>query len=502
MKAINIFSLAQAHTNLSPDAFKNYLKFFGIELYEPGKKGKSIKTDEIEDISKLIKLLYEIGASPLNIFENYYLGYTIPQISKEFDLLRFGENYIVNIEIKKESSSEKIIKQLELNSHYLSHINKPVRHFTFISDENKIYEAIDASEIQEVTPIELFNTLRDQEIIVYDNIDTLFDPSLFLVSPFNLTDKFMNNNYFLTSQQEEFERNINSIITNRSSQFIGLSGGAGTGKTLLTYHIAKQLMQQDKRVLILHCAQLNNGQDMLNNTYGWTINSAKYIDSYDFNSYDIVIIDEAQRLYLTQYQKLMDKSSNQAAQYLFSYDKRQCLSKSEHENNIVSKIESLNEIQKFGLSDKIRTNPEAASFIRKLFDKTNNMPYKSMYSNIGITYVKDFNEAKHILDNLANNNWKVPNYTPGTRSKFHYEKYKNNDPDCAHSIIGQEYDNIAAVIDPQFHYDEHGKLNTYRGYYSQKDMLYQILTRVRKKIHLIIIDNEEILNRCLEVLNT
>ena len=40
------------------------------------------------------------------------------------------------------------------------------------------------------------------------SIDSLFDPSNYLVSPFNSTKEFVKNNYFLTDHQEEIKNNI------------------------------------------------------------------------------------------------------------------------------------------------------------------------------------------------------------------------------------------------------------------------------------------------------
>jgi hypothetical protein len=50
--------------------------------------------------------------------------------------------------------------------------------------------------------------LVKQEIISLDNIDKLFNPSNYLVSPFNSTDRFIKNEYFLTNQQENIKASI------------------------------------------------------------------------------------------------------------------------------------------------------------------------------------------------------------------------------------------------------------------------------------------------------
>ena len=116
-------------------------------------------------------------------------------------------------------------------------------------------------------------------------------------------------------------------------------------------------------------------------------------------------------------------------------------------------------------------------------------------------FCKDYISAKALLKTLSENNWKVPIYTPGTRSTFHYEKYSSCDPDSAHSVIGQEFDNIAVVLDEHFKYNDSGILIADNTYYSQRQMLYQIITRAIKKLCVIIINNEIMLERTLEILN-
>jgi hypothetical protein len=47
-------------------------------------------------------------------------------LEKEFDLLLFGKDCIINIELKSISTEEKIFKQLERNKYYLSFIEKNI----------------------------------------------------------------------------------------------------------------------------------------------------------------------------------------------------------------------------------------------------------------------------------------------------------------------------------------------------------------------------------------
>ena len=83
---------------------------------------------------------------------------------------------------------------------------------------------------------------------------------------------------------------------------------------------------------------------------------------------------------------------------------------------------------------------------------------------------------------------------------FYYERYSPGKRECAHSVIGQEFDKVAVVIDDRFMYDSDGKLYGSNIYYSQRQMLYQIITRTRKELCLVIVNNPTMLNRCLDIL--
>ena len=79
--------------------------------------------------------------------------------------------------------------------------------------------------------------------------------------------------------------------------------------------------------------------------------------------------------------------------------------------------------------------------------------------------------------------------------------YSNFCDQNTHEVIGQEFDNVVIVIDDSFKYNALGDLVADNCYYSQRQMLYQIITRTRKKLHIVIINNEYMLNRCLDIIN-
>lgn len=493
MKNINILSVIEAYQKLDTALFRKLMESYGIN--------SGIKDYELNSIAALVDGLLKVEHD-ISVVNNYYLGYSIPQIGKEFDLLRFGENYIINIEIKTESSREKIFKQQERNQYYLRFLGKKLHIYTYISSENKIYKLVVGSgrdKIKEVTFKELFDKLSAQKVATCRNVDDLFDPSHYLVSPFNSSEQFMDGGYFLTVRQEQIFSQIWAKLSDEATHFMALTGRAGTGKTLLTYHIAKEAIRTGKQVLVLHCGKLNQGHITLIEKHGWAIRMTKYSPD-DLSQFDLIIIDEAQRMNRQQFNKFIEKVRTLNKKCIFSYDEKQYLHHRERATDIKGRIEKELSCIPYELTDKIRTNKEIAYFIKQLFNFKKNIP-DIEYPNIELTYCKDSSSAKLLLQKLSEENWKVPNYTPGTRSCFRYEAYSSGDAECAHTVIGQEFDRVAVVIDDSFEYDSQGDLIADNTFYSQRQMLYQIITRTRKKLHVVVIDNKDMLERCIDILN-
>jgi len=490
MKTINILSLVETYKNLD---YKLYTKF--KNLYRI-----NIKDKEVEDLKYLIDNIRKIEKD-IKYLSHYFVGYEIPQIGKEFDLLRFGEDCVINVEVKNSSTEEKVIKQLKRNHYYLSFLNKDLYCFSYIVNDNKLYY-LDNNELKEIGFAFWMEIVKSQKIIDVENIDWLFDPTDYLVSPFNTTKKFIKDKYFLTHQQEEIKSKILHTIEDRSTaNFIAITGSAGTGKTLLTYDIAKTVMAEGKKVLVIHCGILNNGQKKLNEKYNWEIISIKSYTSKELSGFDLIIIDEAQRIYPYQFDDIVKIIQQYKGNCIFSYDKVQTLRVWEERNDIDGKINSLSNLQRYQLSEKIRTNKEIANFIKMLFNANRNNLTVPNDSNIDITFYREKDAAKAYQEELKQESWQIIRFTPSQYNKEHHEDFFV-ESDTSHSVIGQEFDQVAIVLDDRFFYNEDGKLQ-YRGksYYHPVKMLFQNLTRARKKLHLIIVNNEEVLDRCLDILD-
>ena len=97
MKSINLLSLTQAYNTLNAETYRSFAALHGIE----------IRDSEVGDFNCLVENLRGEQLDG-HLFDSYYVGYKIPQIGKEFDLLRFGENYNVNIEVKSDCDEDKM----------------------------------------------------------------------------------------------------------------------------------------------------------------------------------------------------------------------------------------------------------------------------------------------------------------------------------------------------------------------------------------------------------
>jgi hypothetical protein len=488
MKSVNIISLVQAYRSLSPTEYTAYIKYYGVD----------INNNEVEDLQILAANMYEILPF-VNIFDVFYVGYKIQHISKEFDLLRFGSNYILNVELKNRSTTDKVKKQLIRNKYYLSHINKVVHNFSFVVQTNTLYKLDSNNELETVDFSLLTQLLTNQNLLKIDNPDVLFNPSDYLVSPFNSTDKFVNNQYFLTGQQELIKDNVFKIINKNIAAFVSITGGPGTGKTLLIYDIVKWIKVQ-KRTLIVHCGNLNEGHISLIQL-GWNIIPIKNFRNYDLNNYDLVVIDETQRIYATQFDQLIVDATTSNTVCILSYDKQQTLSSKEARANIEGKINAVSGISSFKLSDKIRTNKEIATFIKLLFNNQRSDVALSNCGNVDFDYFTDIATVKNYIQLVSNDGWEVLNLTSSLHTTEHHQSYSDIYGKNSHTVIGQEFDNVAVVIDEYISYDSSGSLiYQSRTYYDSVKMLFQNITRTRKRLKLIIINNKQVLNRCLSIL--
>ena len=496
MKEVNLVSIVNAYNNFGKEELYNkYLSFFGV----------SLKERELEDLKSFVDKI-RANITSLKVLEGYYLGFTIPQISKEFDILRIGKKSVINIELKNEfTTEERIKKQLKQNKYYLSFLGKDTFHFTYVAKKNKLYN-LENDDLKLTSFQELANLLSIQEVEEIENLERLFDPSNYLVSSFNSTDKFVNTGYFLTEHQENIKNKIINSVVNKDEQlFFTIKGGAGTGKTLLVYDIARELTEKGEKVLVIHCGNLNEGQEELKQKQILNIIPIKNIDlskGFNFEDFTIVVLDETQRISKGQLDYIIKNTKGYVKKCIFSIDPIQCLRKSEFSNNIEEYIKNRVSVIENQLTDTIRTSEEILTFVKSILHNKKDFK-KILYKNISLKYFTSLNFVTCDLKILKDKKvWKIINNT-SSRHKREFD-YEIPGESNSHKIIGQEFDNVVVVIDDSFYYDDKNKLSVKKekeSYYDKFGMLYQNITRARKKLNIVILNNKEVLERCLEVLN-
>ena len=492
MNFINLLSILESKNNLSDELFEKYLEYQNVDL----------KDNETKDLLKLTeKLIGEYQGS--NIFDGYYIGYEIPQISKEFDLLRITKNLVINIELKSGASDESIKKQLIQNKYYLDSLGKDkIYNITYQSNEDKLYILDEKKELDEIEVKDLVKVLLIEPPLKV-NLDSLFDPSEFLVSPFNNTDRFIKDEYFLTNCQKEIKKSILEIIEKNEYGSCAISGKAGTGKTLLVYDIAKEMMHNRNKVLIVHCGKLSKGHERLRDIHNIDLISIKsFTDRKVSEIYNLIIFDEAQRIYSEQLTVIL--KNKKKFNYLFSYDKAQTLGHKDGKYGVKIASELYRNIKNhFELSENIRTNEEIASFIRRFVNIKDNKSQRQ-YKNITIQYFENMNCVGNYVRNLKDDGWVYISYTNKLYGNATYETYNTNYESLlnAHDVIGQEFDKVLVIVGEKFLYKETGELTHHSdGPYMPHKMLFQAITRVRKELKIIIVNNPVILERCIEILS-
>ncbi|MFX4154075.1 ATP-binding protein [Aliarcobacter butzleri] len=494
MKKINLLMLDNIFISNPEILLENSVKeYLNLE---------DLKSQEKTTINRFCNLIKSTNFSP-HIFENYYLNYQIPQIGKEFDLLRISDKLVINIELKSEAiANEDILKQLERNYYYLSFLKKEIHCYTFVTENSidKLYYYDENTKT--ITEVEISNLIVNLiKINDFDdiNIDGLFNPSNYLISPFNKTAEFLKGEYFLTKQQEQIKNTIlKKIDENCQNKIFSISGAAGTGKTLLTYDIAKELKNLGKNITVIHCAQKNNGiYDLIEN--GWNIKAIKEYKVGTLTS-DVIIFDESQRISRYQLDSIL---KNEQKYIIFSHDVNQKLNTSNQAEEVVSYIEKI--ANKYILTNKVRHNKNLASFIKKFFDlntiKIDELA-KNDYKNISFYFTKDLYDAETYIEYLKSLGWEHIYLTNSLRTAEPLDNVKFSSNNSSHQAIGQEYEDVVIVINEYFYYTEQLKLSyNAEYYYNPLETLFQAITRTRKKLKLVIINNENIYKRCIQIIN-
>ena len=184
---------------------------------------------------------------------------------------------------------------------------------------------------------------------------------------------------------------------------------------------------------------------------------------------------------------------------VFSMDEEQVLSNSEIEDNICNKVTYV-VTKLFKLKGKIRTNKEIAAFIIALFDN-NKINHNYPYDNIELIYCTKISQANRVIQMYEDKGYIFIKHTPSLYKRTIDDEFLSDYN--SHRVIGQEFDNIIVFLDNCFGYNSDKKLVSLEApnpNHILVKLLFQELTRCREKLCLVIIDNESLFKRLLNIL--
>ena len=417
---------------------------------------------ELESMKALVREL-EVHMQDVHALRFFY-SFQVPRLGKEFDLLQIKDDQIVNIELKSgKVSDEAVRKQLLQNRYYLSVQGKMIQSYTYISSQERLVRLNNHDHIVEADWDQLCLALQRQSKDYEGDIEDLFQAEMYLFSPVTEPERFLNKEYFLTSQQKDIERRILDKIRKVKYGYFWFSGLPGTGKTLLLYDIAMKLSVHQK-VCMIHCGETGKEWKILHDRLLRIafLSDSQLEECPDLKEYSAILVDEAHLLSVKELHRILELSEKHPV--IFSGDDEDMISDEEMDRTMLREIEHLPDIQSFHLTNRIRTNAELSSFIQNMM----HLPEKRMvryYPHIQVVYANDEEEAGILL-----------------------KGYQNQ---------------LVFIIDERYYYDEKGYLREQRQKHQKPTAvrtLFHRLNEAREEFAIIVKGNEAVYEVLLDLL--
>ncbi|MBQ9014959.1 MAG: ATP-binding protein [Firmicutes bacterium] len=478
---------------------------------------------EIESLRSLADQLTAEGVTAAEM-DGFFFSYSIPQIGKEFDLLRFGGGVCLSIELKSQPVPlTQIRSQLLRNRHYLAHLGMEMQLFTFVSETRQCYQLTGGDVLAAVSAADIAKAVRGSCGAFLTEIDGLFRPSEYIVSPARTPEKFLAREYFLTQAQEQIQTALLSALNDTVGlAWFSLTGKPGSGKTLLLYDIGRELSSQ-ARTAILHWGEADDGLQIINDAgIGLSVLSRDVLDQGEAAAgaglagsicaslapYSYVLVDESHRLSPQQFQTIYQTAAEYHQRVVFCLDPEQILTTEERKHDIAGLVASLPPTEHFVLSEHLRGNRQLHAFIQNVRDLKNPSSGPMDYPDVDLGYAATIEEARRQLAYYRAEGYVFINYyrdalsnVSGIPADNPFAEYEGGYD--IHHVIGQEFDRVVMLLDHSFYYTEDGKLEGVPR--PDPDILYpnlfyQGITRVQEKLALIVLGNEPLFDQIAAIL--
>lgn len=439
--------------NHNVEDIKQFLRFNGI-----------YKFDE-NDIRSMLKLLIHIDE---NNRIGFNVSYNISMLEKEFDLVKIGNERIVDIELKL---SKKDIEQCKNNYRIFKRYyhSYSVNIICYESESNNLYIYDDISNKLEIYDFKRLNTIL-ADIVDYKMLDINININSIYINPAF----FLEKKYELSNSQIITKRKIINNLDN-SKKIIIVSGRAGTGKTLLALDLLEEFILSRKSIVYLTPFKLNDIVNLeLRKKY--EMKTVKQFLSQE-KIFDYAIIDEAQRLKNSDVDELIIKITKKIillGDINQNIDSEMCF-ESLYKDRINNEVYNMNLV--------IRTDDTFDLFAKKILGiSTNGVKHKSfdkskiqieMFSKDNLNGLEDYvllEPAKSLRYSSCKNECNIKNCILVSSKCIKKE--------ATYNVIGKEYNKVAILFCSGFTV-ENGEIISVKKvcYGNLKKQIYSIITR-------------------------
>ena len=448
---------------------KEFLKYYGVRKFD---------SDDIIALQSISKCISCDNRKQFNV------SYNIARLDKEFDLIKIGNNIIVNIELKLSTPD---VEQCRDNYKLLKNIYSDycVFCFTYIKDENALLKLNSNEKILEESSFEILN-----EILSRIEVGEVLKIDINISSIYNNSD-FSYNDYFLSNWQKSSF--IGVIGSDKKTNIV--TGRPGSGKSVLALYLCDYYSKNSKysvKYLVPFMFKDIINSDLINK---FKINTVKnFCTGIPEIKCDVCIIDEAQRISSTEFQYLQKSVKHKI---ILVGDINQNIGDESYFESLHS--DRKNDIAYFNMTGVTRTDDTFDLFARKILDIPKKVIKNKVVDNKKINILMYDELFMYDVSNYI--------YIEPTKSKYYldchdeckHERCNKISKLClnkknTHNVVSCEYDNVLLYLCDGFEIRS-GEIKSNKKvcYLLLKSHLYSIITRTVNNL-IIVTDNIEVYN--------